>query len=537
MSSDDSNSGVFQVPVLPHSSQKNKLRIDVPQADNFKLGDPIDLKEGRKPQVADSQVSQLPTPIISISGFTNVIVPPKRLSGTAGSAGSGRAVSEFVPGHYENGTLADTRGVANRNISNPLELQTPKNLVTIPLPPFDFDPDTTDEFIYSPARRTYFVPGVLIGSGSFSTVVKARQVSNNNVVVAIKIISVPTTDLVSITNFKSYITRELSILSHLKHPCVVQLYDYNITMSISRAEIESSYYTMSSSKSLESVPQSNLKKDNSLDKLLDENGLRNSNKQFYILQYCPGGNLFHYLEQCYNDLIYNTLFWFFLTRISAELIAAVSYLHSERVVHRDIKLENILLNEKVGAELLGFDAIHRNTLLITLTDFGLSKRIAYKNQLLTTKCGSQDYISPELLMGLEYDGSLLDSWAVGVVIYAMLEHRLPFDAPPLEFMEASNISPSVIKRRRMRHNTSYRIAMIDWDWHRTLLLLDNRLLSDEVKQLIKNLMNIVELLLVRKEKRKTVTDLLHDANYFWIRELLPASILEFDSAKEEHPNP
>ncbi|WPK23018.1 hypothetical protein PUMCH_000241 [Australozyma saopauloensis] len=516
---------IFQVPLLAPGHKSHDLRINVPKKD-FELGEAIDLSEKKPASYANTLVSQLPTPIISGGGFSNMLVPPKRANRGSTSTSRNRAVSEFVPSHFEN-NAAQLKVTGSRNVSNPVEFQAPVSLLSIPLPPLEFDLKVTENLIYSPLLRSYFAPGEVIGSGSFSTVIQAHQISDSNVVVAIKIISVPTTDLASITNFKSYITRELSILSHLSHPCIVRLFDYNLTMSISRDDIVNSYNIVPVSKSVESFDR--LSSKDELERLLDENDLRVSNKQYYFLQYCPGGNLFQYMEKHYASLSHETSFWKFASRVSAELIATVAYLHTERVVHRDIKLENILLNQKFDDTSQSLSFILSAKPTITLTDFGLSKRIAHSGHLLTTKCGSQDYVSPELLMGLEYDGILLDSWAVGVVIYAILENRLPFDIPPLEFMEASNISPSVIKRRRMRHNPGYRIAMIDWDWYRTLSMINNKRISEESKEIIKNLMAVVDSLLVRKEKRRTVSDLLHDSDFFWIRTSVPQSVLQFDS--------
>lgn len=525
---DTSCGQLFHVPKLPNAAYRSSdLKIAVPHDGEFKLAEAIDLSSEKEPRFTNAQVSQLPTPIISGGGFATMLVPPKR-SSRGESAGSGRAVSEFVPNHYDHKNVAEKKGLSSRNVSNPLEFKTPESSLTIPLPPIELETKVSEELIYSPSLRTYFAPGPTIGTGSFSTVVQARQISDPEIVVAIKIISVPTSDLASITNFKSYITRELSILTYMQHPCIVKLYDYNLTMNISGHDIERSFHTFSTSKSAESFHQNVSELRDELERLLDENDLRISNKQYYFLQYCPGGNLFQYLDQYYNIVCHETQFWTLVTRITAELIVSVSYLHSQRVVHRDIKLENILLNKKFDADTDSYTHLRQGGEILTLTDFGLSKRIAYKNQLLTTKCGSQDYVSPELLMGLEYDGILLDSWAVGVVVYAILENRLPFDAPPLEFMDASNISPSVIKRRRARHNPSYRIAMIDWDWYRTLALLDNVRVSDASKALIKNLMAVVDALLVRKEKRSSVSDLLHNDDFIWIRQVVPPNVLNFD---------
>jgi protein-serine/threonine kinase len=89
--------------------------------------------------------------------------------------------------------------------------------------------------------------------------------------------------------------------------------------------------------------------------------------------------------------------------------------------------------------------------LITLSDLGLSKIIDPSNPLLETRCGSEDYASPELIMGLAYDGRQSDGWALGVLLYALLEGRLPFD-PPLGSNAKSRIT--------------HRIARCDWEWIR-----------------------------------------------------------------------
>ena len=89
--------------------------------------------------------------------------------------------------------------------------------------------------------------------------------------------------------------------------------------------------------------------------------------------------------------------------------------------------------------------------LVTLTDLGLGKRIPLPpaSPLLDTRCGSEDYAAPELLMGQEYDGRATDAWALGVLLYALMEGRLPFDPVP---------------GARRQSPTSHRIARCEWSW-------------------------------------------------------------------------
>ena len=93
------------------------------------------------------------------------------------------------------------------------------------------------------------------------------------------------------------------------------------------------------------------------------------------------------------------------------------------------------------------------TPLTLLTDLGLSRRIPQPpaSPLLTTRCGSEDYAAPEILLGQPYDGRSTDAWALGVLLYALMEGRLPFDCPP-----------GKIERSRVSH----RVARCDWIWGR-----------------------------------------------------------------------
>ncbi|KAM5542765.1 hypothetical protein V8D89_003726 [Ganoderma adspersum] len=110
-------------------------------------------------------------------------------------------------------------------------------------------------------------------------------------------------------------------------------------------------------------------------------------------------------------------------RIWGELCRAVAWMHSVGLVHRDIKLENILLTVDPLARPLPSHS------LIKLTDFGLSRFIDPAQPHLTTLCGSDSYAAPELVMGRPYDGRQTDAWACGVVLYTLATRRLPFDAP------------------------------------------------------------------------------------------------------------
>lgn len=165
-----------------------------------------------------------------------------------------------------------------------------------------------------------------------------------------------------------------------------------------------------------------------------------------VLSYCPGGDLFELASE-HRNILQPKL----VQRMFAEMVSAVRYLHNNYIVHRDIKLENVLVVPTYNAlSHLENPQAHPYP-LICLTDLGLSRRIPAPpaSPLLTTRCGSEDYAAPEILLGQPYDGRSTDGWALGVLLYALMEGRLPFDCPP---------------GKPERSRPSHRIARADWMW-------------------------------------------------------------------------
>jgi serine/threonine protein kinase len=95
-----------------------------------------------------------------------------------------------------------------------------------------------------------------------------------------------------------------------------------------------------------------------------------------------------------------------------QLVGAVSYVHQQSCVHRDLKLENILLDK------------HEN---VKLVDFGFTREYEGKSNYLQTFCGTICYSAPEMLKGEKYAGEKVDVWSLGVILYALLCGELPFD--------------------------------------------------------------------------------------------------------------
>ncbi|KAF7289884.1 Non-specific serine/threonine protein kinase [Mycena indigotica] len=130
-----------------------------------------------------------------------------------------------------------------------------------------------------------------------------------------------------------------------------------------------------------------------------------------ILEFASGGELFDHI------LAHRYLRERDAAKLFAQLISGVWYMHQKNIVHRDLKLENLLLD--------------RNRNLI-ITDFGFANHFNRdKNEFMETMCGSPCYAAPELVNAEgNYVGTMADVWSCGVILYAMLSGYLPFDDDP-----------------------------------------------------------------------------------------------------------
>ncbi|EZF28151.1 serine/threonine-protein kinase [Trichophyton mentagrophytes] len=165
---------------------------------------------------------------------------------------------------------------------------------------------------------------------------------------------------------------------------------------------------------------------------------------------------------------------------------------------------------------------HYPRAVITLTDLGLSRRIPQppESPLLCTRCGSEDYAAPEILMGQPYDGRSTDAWALGVLLYAIMENRLPFDPLP-----GTRGDPA-----KLRARTPHRIARCEWSWYR---YADPDGDWDPVKgRGLEGPRRCVEGLLKRGSKRMHLDEV---ADMEWIRNAIAADVLPLRRGDIEVP--
>jgi calcium/calmodulin-dependent protein kinase I len=131
-------------------------------------------------------------------------------------------------------------------------------------------------------------------------------------------------------------------------------------------------------------------------------------KLYIVLELMEGGELY---DRIVKRKRFNEADAAFVTR---QIFEALAYLHDVGVVHRDLKLENLLLVSK-----------NEDDLRIKLADFGLSK--LYAGRVMQTACGTPFYVAPDVLLGGGY-GPSVDCWSAGVLLYVLLSGRLPFSA-------------------------------------------------------------------------------------------------------------
>ncbi|KAI4303287.1 hypothetical protein MLD38_038936 [Melastoma candidum] len=128
-----------------------------------------------------------------------------------------------------------------------------------------------------------------------------------------------------------------------------------------------------------------------------------------VMEYAAGGELFQRI--CSEGRFSEDEARFFFQ----QLISGVSYCHSMEICHRDLKLENTLLD---GSP----------TPRVKICDFGYSKSGLLHSQPKST-VGTPAYIAPEILTRKEYDGKIADVWSCGVTLYVMLVGAYPFEDP------------------------------------------------------------------------------------------------------------
>ncbi|WAQ86290.1 hypothetical protein PtA15_7A16 [Puccinia triticina] len=247
----------------------------------------------------------------------------------------------------------------------------------------------------SPNRNRYYLNRIL-GQGSFSKVIQAHLLNQTNNQ------PVPSDQMPSneTDNIRMSTLREIEILKSIDHPTIIKL-------------IESFTITNEST---------NLIK-------------KNSSLQIIVLEELRGGELFELVSK-----FKSTLRPLIICRLMAELCISIHWLHQHDIVHRDLKLENILLVREIkNIPEEEEDILTNPNVYLKVTDFGLSVKLTKSvdpkhstesgMKFLQSRCGSEEYAAPEIILGREYDGTKTDGWALGVIGYSLVMGFLPFKLP------------------------------------------------------------------------------------------------------------
>ena len=241
----------------------------------------------------------------------------------------------------------------------------------------------------NPSKK--YKPKRMLGNGSFGCVYEAKNTTFGNIV-AMKVIKKDKENKLD----EQEIRNEIDILKKLSHPNIVKIYEFYIS--------ENHYYI--------------------------------------ITEYCKEGELFSYIKNRYSERQLAVLFY--------QVFSGLWYLHENKVLHRDIKLENIMISEKEKDNSTGEELFW-----VKIIDFGTAK-LFEKNKKEKDVVGSSYYIAPEVLK--QNYNEKCDTWSMGVILYMTLVGRAPFDGKDDEEIihKISSVNYNQNEPRLVKHSPEVR---------------------------------------------------------------------------------
>ncbi|OHT00558.1 CAMK family protein kinase [Tritrichomonas foetus] len=237
-----------------------------------------------------------------------------------------------------------------------------------------------------------------LGHGGFSTVYKCKNLRYDDIFAA-KVMHITQDNKTQLETYQ----HEVHNLSRLNHQNVIRLYD----------------------------------------------AFAEDNILFVILEYCPKGTLADELSKSF-PLTKKRLYY-----LVSHIASALDYCHSNNIVHRDLKLSNVLIDEYDRPK---------------IADFGLSTEIKNGNMLNDFRC-SVTYAAPEIFAKSAYDPFMADVWALGVLFYYLICGRSPWESRHFESLrdsitcgcysipEEADQDVATLIRRMIVNNPNDRITM------------------------------------------------------------------------------
>jgi len=196
--------------------------------------------------------------------------------------------------------------------------------------------------------------GKVLGEGAYGKVLHATHIMTGQKVAVKTFEKAKLVDLVA----RKRVSREIRILKYLDHPNIVQLFE-----------------------------------------VIDQ-----PQRRYIIMEFASGGDLCKYVRDCKRLSDQES------HRIFCQILSGLMHCHAKGIVHRDIKLDNILLDSSKN---------------VKIVDFGFSVPFE-QDQLLKKACGSPSYAAPEIVSRRQYAPTPVDVWSFGVVLYAMMCGYFPF---------------------------------------------------------------------------------------------------------------
>ena len=293
----------------------------------------------------------------------------------------------------------------------------------------------------NPSKK--YKPKKMLGSGSFGSVYEAKNTIFGSTV-AMKVIKKDKENELD----EQEIRNEIDILKKLSHPNIVKIYEFYVS--------ENHYYI--------------------------------------ITEFCKEGELFSYIKNRYSERQLAVLFY--------QVFSGLWYLHENKILHRDIKLENIMISGKEKDNSTGEELFW-----VKIIDFGTAK-IFEKNKKEKDVVGSSYYIAPEVLK--QSYNEKCDTWSVGVILYMTLVGRAPFDGKDdeeiikkINSVDYNKNEPRLVKHspevrdlvsKLLEKNTEKRYSAKEALEHPWFSKFGGRALfsnfdEEEIKPIIENLLN------------------------------------------------
>ena len=221
----------------------------------------------------------------------------------------------------------------------------------------------------------------------------------------------------------------------------------------------------------------------------------NTDSSYYIInEYCKYGELYEQINKIFSETQIAVMF--------RQILSGLAYLHSNNIIHRDLKLENILINDIEKSY-----ATNEDLFLLKIIDFGTAK-IFDKNKYPRAIVGSIYYIAPEVL--LKKYGKECDMWSAGVILYMFIVGHAPFDGKTnreimdkiklgkfsrtdSRWQKASNEVKDLINKLLVlepkKRLTAFEALKHPWFKVSNSSILYNNISKDEVLNCISNLLN------------------------------------------------